>query len=131
MNFWKKIFRGTGQEQTAEEKRGAPAIVAEKQEKKDRMNQGRIGGGVLCYVRATEKTSAQRKGNWYVFSVESERNKTEVKRAVENRFGVKAEEVRIANMPAKMRRRGRIIGWKRGFKKAAVRIKDGQVIENI
>ena len=131
MSFWRKIFKGTDEQRVTEEKQEISTVVGEKQEKKDRRNQGKIGGGVLRNARTTEKTAALGKRNWYVFSVESQRNKLEVKRAVETRYGVKAEEVRIANMPGKMRRRGRIIGWKTGFKKAMVKIKNGQAIENI
>ena len=39
------------------------------------------------------------------------------------------EDVRVLNMPRKERRRGRISGWKRGFKKAVVVVAQGQTIE--
>lgn len=132
MSFLRKIFkRGAGQARTTEENRQVPIPVAQKQEKEDGKKTGKIGGGVLRTARTTEKTAALGKRNWYVFSVENDRNKAEVKRTVQTRYGVKVEGVRIANMPGKMRRRGRIIGWKPGFKKAMVKVKDGQTIENI
>jgi len=38
-------------------------------------------------------------------------------------------DVKIINVPAKERRLGRISGWKKGFKKAIIKIKEGQKIE--
>lgn len=130
MNFWRKIFKKGGPDLgTAQEKRELPAAAEEYQGKKEARKDGKIGGGVLRAFRITEKTSALGKRNWYVFSVEKDRNKMEVKRAVEGRYGVKVERVRIAHSPGKVRRRGRIIGWKPGFKKAMVKVKEGQSIE--
>jgi len=38
-------------------------------------------------------------------------------------------DVKIINVPAKRRRLGRISGWRKGYKKAIVRLKEGQKIE--
>jgi len=37
--------------------------------------------------------------------------------------------VKIINLPPKKRRLGKIRGWRKGYKKAIVRIKEGQKIE--
>ena len=64
----------------------------------------------------------------YVFKVTDKANKIMVKKAVEERYGVKVENVNIANMPGKLRRKGAIIGHVSGFKKAIVKLSAGQTI---
>ena len=60
------------------------------------------------------------------FEVAQEANKTIVKQAVETLFKVKVAEVRTANFEGKMRRRGRFSGYRSDWKKAYVRLQDGQ-----
>jgi large subunit ribosomal protein L23 len=60
------------------------------------------------------------------FEVAQEANKTQVKAAVEKLFNVKVEEVRTANFEGKLRRRGRFSGYRSDWKKAYVRLKEGQ-----
>lgn len=60
------------------------------------------------------------------FEVASAANKTEVKSAVEKLFKVKVSEVRTANFEGKLRRRGRFAGYRSDWKKAYVRLKDGE-----
>ncbi len=69
--------------------------------------------------------------NVYVFQVEKGAEKKEIKREVESLYNVKVEEVNIVRIPPKKRRVGRIEGKRKGFKKALVKIKEGQKIENI
>ena len=85
--------------------------------------------GVLRAPRETEKSSMLGKERQYVFLIERDANKIEVKGAVESRYGVGVEKVGVINLPAKERRRGRQSGWKAGLKKAIVTIKKGQTIE--
>ena len=61
-----------------------------------------------------------------VFDVAPEATKTEVKQAVEVLFKVKVENVRTANVLGKERRRGKFSGYKPDWKKAYVRLKDGE-----
>ena len=60
------------------------------------------------------------------FEVALDANKTQVKAAVEKLFKVKVEEVRTANFDGKLRRRGRFAGYRSDWKKAYVRLKEGQ-----
>ena len=60
------------------------------------------------------------------FEVASDANKTQVKAAVEKLFKVKVAEVRTATFEGKLRRRGRFTGYKSDWKKAYVKLKDGQ-----
>ena len=69
-------------------------------------------------VKETEST--------LVFDVAPEASKTEVKQAVEALFKVKAENVRTANVLGKERRRGKFSGYKPDWKKAYVRLKEGE-----
>jgi len=62
------------------------------------------------------------------FEVHGDANKTQVKAAVERLFKVKVEEVRTANFEGKMRRRGRFTGYKPDWKKAYVRLKQGEKV---
>ncbi len=61
-----------------------------------------------------------------VFEVSGEANKTQVKQAVEKLFKVKVDDVRTANFEGKMRRRGRFMGYRSDWKKAYVKLKEGQ-----
>ncbi len=61
-----------------------------------------------------------------VFDVAPNASKTEVKQAVESLFKVKVENVRTANVLGKERRRGKFSGYKPDWKKAYVRLKDGE-----
>jgi large subunit ribosomal protein L23 len=60
------------------------------------------------------------------FEVDNRANKLEVKRAVEAQFKVKVAEVRIARMHGKNRRQGRFVGRRPDWKKAYVRLADGE-----
>ena len=62
------------------------------------------------------------------FEVAREANKTQVKSAVEKLFKVKVEEVRTCNVDGKLRRRGRFSGYRSDWKKAYVRLKEGQKV---
>jgi len=62
------------------------------------------------------------------FEVARDANKTQVKQAVERLFKVKVAEVRTANLEGKMRRRGRFVGYRHDWKKAYVRLKEGEKV---
>ena len=62
------------------------------------------------------------------FEVARDATKTQVKSAVEKLFKVKVAEVRTANFEGKLRRRGRFAGYRSDWKKAYVRLKEGQKV---
>ena len=62
------------------------------------------------------------------FEVDADANKTQVKSAVEKLFKVKVEEVRTANFEGKLRRRGRFAGYRPDWKKAYVKLREGEKI---
>jgi large subunit ribosomal protein L23 len=75
----------------------------------------------------TEKSTELRdERNIVAFEVAGSANKIEIKKAVEAQFKVKVAEVRVANMHGKLRRQGRFAGHKPNWKKAYVRLADGE-----
>lgn len=81
----------------------------------------------------TEKmTELQEKGQ-YAFEVDLAANKIEIARAVEKKFNVTVLAVRTSRCKGKMKsqmtRRGRFAGRTPAWKKAIVRLKEGEKIE--
>jgi large subunit ribosomal protein L23 len=75
----------------------------------------------------TEKSTMLREDtNVIAFEVDPHANKIEVKKAVEELFKVKVEEVRLFNVRGKMKRMGRWAGRRRDWRKAYVRLKEGE-----
>mgnify|MGYP001196766306 CR=1 FL=1 len=56
----------------------------------------------------------------YTFKVATDANKTEVKKAVEEIFGVQVEKVNIMNVQGKVKRMGKYVGRTAATKKAIV-----------
>jgi large subunit ribosomal protein L23 len=85
---------------------------------------------VLVAPHITEKTAlAMQNNNQYAFRVRRDANKTEIKQAVEAMFEVKVSGVQVANEPGKDRRFGKRVGRTQDWKKAYVRLADGQAID--
>jgi large subunit ribosomal protein L23 len=76
----------------------------------------------------TEKSTILREtgANIIAFEVDTNANKIQVKQAVEEIFKVKVEEVRLFNVRGKMKRMGRWQGKRRDWRKAYVRLKQGE-----
>jgi large subunit ribosomal protein L23 len=75
----------------------------------------------------TEKSTMLREEtNVIAFEVDPNANKIQVKSAVEELFKVKVEEVRLFNVRGKMKRMGRWVGKRRDWRKAYVRLKEGE-----
>ena len=56
----------------------------------------------------------------YTFKVATDANKTQVKLAIEEIFGVEVEKVNIMNYDGKVKRMGRYVGRTAAYKKAIV-----------
>ena len=77
----------------------------------------------------TEKTSIMREdGRTIVFQVATGANKIEIKQAIEKLLGSKVESIRTAIGHGKIKRQGRFSGRRPDWKKAYVRLKDGEKI---
>ena len=78
----------------------------------------------------SEKSYAGIKDKKYYFIVKKTANKTEIKLAIEEIFGVKVDKVNTANVRGKLKRQGRTEGYTSNYKKAAVTLKkDSKSIE--
>lgn len=82
----------------------------------------------------TERTSDMMAEKKYVFEVEMKANKTAIKQAIEQIFGVKVEAVNTLRMPAKPKRYGKYNGYTSEWKKAIVKLtaesKDLEIFES-
>ena len=75
----------------------------------------------------TEKTSILREdGRTIVFQVASGANKIDIKRAVEHLLGAKVASVRTSIAHGKVKRQGRFVGQRPDWKRAYVRLRDGE-----
>lgn len=84
---------------------------------------------VLLAPQISEKaTMIADRNSQVVFRVAPSATKSEVKAAVELLFKVEVNSVQVANVKGKVKRFGRIIGRRNGWKKAFVCLKPGQEI---
>lgn len=77
----------------------------------------------------SEKATNLAQENKYVFKISKNTNKPEVKKSIEGIYGVDVLSVKVIKIPPKKRRIGRTEGFKKGYNKAVVTIKEGQKIE--
>lgn len=86
--------------------------------------------GILQAPRVTEKsTRVGEQGNQYVFRVIRDASKSDVRQAVEKLFGVSVESVRIVNVKGKSKSFRMSAGKRSDWKKAYVRVQEGQSID--
>ena len=64
--------------------------------------------------------------NTYTFRVDPRSHKTEIKQAVEQLFKAKVASVRTSSAHGKTKRQGRFVGQRPDWKKAYVRLRDGE-----
>ena len=67
--------------------------------------------------------------NIYPFEVDRRANKVQIRNAIEALFKVKVESVNTAHRKGKSRRVGRKVGRRANWKKAYVRLREGDKIE--
>lgn len=78
----------------------------------------------------TEKSTIDKeKNNRLAFEVAPRANKVEIRRAIESIFGVRVIDVRTIRKKGKTRRVGKILGKRRSWKKAMVKLAPGERIE--
>ncbi len=97
--------------------------------KKERKQVPGLAYQVLDTPHVSEKATFLSEKNKYVFKVWPKVNKTEIKKAIEGQYGVNVLSVKIIKVLPKKRRLGKTKGWRKGYKKAIVAIKEGQKIE--
>ena len=88
----------------------------------------RLMNVVLAPVVSEKSTMVADKNRQYVFRVADKATKPEIKAAIELMFKTKVEGVTVLNVRGKERRFGRLQGRRRNWKKAYVRLAEGQEI---
>mgnify|MGYP000559791429 CR=1 FL=1 len=89
---------------------------------------------ILIKPIITEKSSAQTESaNQYTFKVDKKANKIEIKKAIEKMYGIKVESVNTIIVPSKKKVRNTRSGLQKGskssYKKAIVKLTDGETID--
>lgn len=97
--------------------------------KKETDIQNLIAHKILIEPWITEEATRISEFNKYIFKVTPVADKNKIKKSVEDLYGVQVVSVNIINIPRKKRIRGRVTGWKSGYKKAIVTLKEGDKIE--
>lgn len=78
----------------------------------------------------TEKSMSGNAIKMYTFKVNKNSNKIEIKKAIEELFGVKVAKVNTLNVKGRLKRQGRTQGYTSDWKKAYVTLKkDSKAIE--
>ena len=109
-----------------EEKENVPVV---KKAPSPKTKKAELVHSALLSPHVTEKATDLNAENKYIFKIYPKANKIEVKKAIESTYGVNVIGVNIINIPRKKRRVGKSAGWKKGYKKAVIKIKKGQKIE--
>jgi large subunit ribosomal protein L23 len=85
---------------------------------------------VLSAPKVTEKsTLCSEKGNQVIFEVAKTANKMQIKAAVEKLFDVEVVSVQTLIVKGKSKRFGQTMGRRNDWKKAIVRLKEGQTVD--
>lgn len=84
---------------------------------------------VLLRPYLTEKASRLQSQQKVVFEVFPSANRIEIKKAVQDLYGVLVEDVDVLNLPRKNVRYGKSEGWTKARKKAVVTLKEGEKFE--
>ena len=93
------------------------------------MNKEGLMKVLLSPVISEKSASAADNDRQYLFRVDTAANKDDIRRAVELMFDVQVERVQVVNVKGKAKRFGRTLGKRPNWKKAYVRLKEGQDID--
>lgn len=77
----------------------------------------------------TEKSTQLMEDNTYAFIVAKDANKIQIRNAVERLFDVRVRKVWTMNFRGKYRRVGQSVGQRPSYKKALVRLNEGETID--
>ena len=81
------------------------------------------------YLTTEKNTILKERSNVYVFEVARRANKLQIRAAIEQIFNVHVLSVNMSVAPKKPKRLGRFAGYRPGYKKAYVTLKEGDQIE--
>jgi len=88
----------------------------------------RNSADIIKYPIITDKATRLLENNQYSFIVDRSSNKLAIKATIEYLFNVKVIKINTCRLPHKQKRVGKYIGWKPQYKKAIVRLAEGDVI---
>ncbi|RLA08608.1 MAG: 50S ribosomal protein L23 [Gammaproteobacteria bacterium] len=85
---------------------------------------------IILSPQVTEKsTTVADKHNQHIFKVQKDANKKQIRKAIEEIFEVSVLSVRTINVKGKKKLFNRIIGKRSDWKKAIIRLKEGDDIK--
>lgn len=93
------------------------------------MNKYQLAGVLQTPVVSEKSTNAAENNRQFVFKVEKQATKKQIKGAVEIMFGVEVDSVHVLNVKGKQKRSSRSLYKKSDWKKAYVKLKHGHDIE--
>jgi len=123
---------------TADKNEASKPANSKKDEKKGGKSEGNlppreklseIASRVLIGPWITERSHSLMALNKYVFKVAKSSSKIQIGEAIKELYGAKVIKVNIINIPPKKRNFAGKAGWKSGYKKAVVTLKEGDKIE--
>jgi len=89
------------------------------------MNQEKMMRVLLRPVVSEKSTNLADASRQFVFQVAGDASKPEIREAVEKLFKVQVDAVRVASVKGKNKRFGAVLGRRKDWKKAYVRLKAG------
>ena len=93
------------------------------------INKYQLAGILEAPIVSEKSTTAAEKYRQFVFKVQKQATKKQVKNAVEIMFGVEVDSVQVLNIKGKQKRVGPSLGQRSDWKKAYVKLKSGHDIE--
>ena len=134
-DFFKKSKKGLAPKKSEDKARKddeAKQKIIRKREETQKplaLRQSRTAWSILRSPHITEKSTSLTAMNQYTFKALGNPAKPEIKKSIEEVYGVHVEKVRKIILPGKIRKRGRRTGWKPGYTKAIVELRKGEKIE--
>jgi large subunit ribosomal protein L23 len=93
------------------------------------INKYQLAGVVQAPLISEKSTIAAEKNKQFVFKVQKQATKKQVKSAIEFMFNVEVDSVQVLNVKGKQKRFGRSVGQRSDWKKAYVKLKSGHDID--
>jgi large subunit ribosomal protein L23 len=93
------------------------------------VNKYQLASVLEAPIISEKSTVAAEKDKQFVFKVQKQATKKQVKSAVEMMFSVEVDSVRVLNVKGKQKRFGKSLGQRSDWKKAYVKLKPGHDIE--
>ncbi len=106
-----------------------PAKAKEVPLRKIKRKDDNAAAKILLEPIISEKATGIAQYNQYVLRVSRFASKNQIKEAIQDYYGVNVISVRTINIKPKKRIQGKIMGKKKGYKKAVVTVAQGQVID--